>query len=191
MRTSLRVLAIAVVLAAIGVSVADACYCGATQYRFCKPACCCKADCCCQWECHTVMKTCKQVVCEIKEETRYRTVYKEVTEEKPVDAVKYVEELQCREVAQAVCQPCCETSCCEPADCCQPTCCKPVTCMKMVPCKVFKPVPDQKTEKIVRIVETQEPYTVPVCVCKEVVKEVPVEVCCPVPCCCRPTCCGQ
>ena len=74
MRRLLGLPLMAVVLLAIGASMADACYCGAARYRCCRCACCAPAECCeCGQCCCTVMKTCKEVVYEQRQYTCYKT----------------------------------------------------------------------------------------------------------------------
>lgn len=191
------VLAIVVLLIAEG--TASAGYCGVLSYRCGKRACCRQATCtCCRQECHTVMKTCKEVIYEPKEVTAYKTVYEEVIDEKTVDVVKYVEEIRHRYAPTTIMQWK-ESECCRPAPSCAPvkSCapvesCQqlvPVQCIQKVPYTALVPVTEQKVEKVPRIVIKQVPYQV-TCYCPKVVyKQVPVKVCCPVPCCCKPKCC--
>ena len=59
---------IAVLLTVVAANSADASYCGAARFCRVKPACCAKYTCCKQ-QCHTVMKTCREVVYERQQQT--------------------------------------------------------------------------------------------------------------------------
>jgi hypothetical protein len=61
-------------------------------------------------------------------------------------------------------------------------------CVKQVPYTVCKPVCYEKTINTVACVAKQVPYTVTRCVPRVVCKEVPVQVCCPMPRCPTPCC---
>jgi len=52
-----------------------------------------------------------------------------------------------------------------------------------VPYCICKPVHSTKTIQVKRCVPKQVAYTVTRCVPKVICKQVPVQVCCPVPCC--------
>jgi len=195
---------IAAFLLMVGVNTADARYCGALRHGCCKPS-CCQPTCC-----YTVMKMCKETVYDEEERTLYRTVYKEVMDERIIDAVEYVEETRyrCRPCTtwQPQAEPCCESvDCCEPVESCGPAkgcasgdCCEAAKPLKMVPVEFIKKVPYtvvvpkkvQKVKQVPRTVVTTEPYTVTVCIPRTVYKEVPVRVCCPIPRCKQPKCCG-
>ena len=187
-----KLLVLLATLSAIEGAVAQACYCGATRY------CCCKRT-CCQMQCCTVMKMCKEIVYEDKPCTQYRTVFEEVVEKVPVDAVKYVEETAYRcapctiyQPKQPATGPCAPAACASPCTCAETT---PTQVLRKVPYTVMRPVSYQKMEERKRVVSKQVPYTITLCVPKEVYREVPVTVCCPVPCCrtckpCAPTGCG-
>ena len=70
MRTLLGVPVVALLLAVCSADVAEARYCGAARYS------CCAADCCdyaaAKQQCHTVMKTCREVVYEKQNYTCYK-----------------------------------------------------------------------------------------------------------------------
>jgi len=143
------------------------------------------------------MKTCCETVYEEEVRTFYKTVYEDVVDKVPVDAVRYVEETQYR------CQPCTiwqprPPEACGPIKACGPaTCCAPSSCCDMVPTQILRKVPYttyrpehyQKIEERPRVASKQVPYTITVCVPKVIYKQVPVTVCCPVPCCGKP--CGN
>jgi len=181
---------VAVMFFVVGQGAADAGYCGAGQYRHCRPA-CCPAPCSCgAVKCCTVMKTCQQVVYETREFTTYETVYEDVHEPKTVDAVKYVAETELRDLTTTVWET--KTEACAPVDGCGPAaCCKqvPVPCIRQVPVTVFRAVPSKETLDTVRCVEKRIPRTITCRVPKVVCVQVPVEVCCPLPCCARAKCC--
>jgi len=182
----------AVLFFAAGQNVADAGYCGAGQYRHCRPASCPAACSCGAATCSTVMKTCQQVVYETREFTTYETVYEDVHEPKTVDAVKYVAETELRDVTSTMWET--KTEACAPADGCGPaTCCKqvPVTCIRQVPVTVFRAVPFKDTIDTVRCVEKRIPRTITCRVPKVVCVEVPVEVCCPLPRSAKVRCCQK
>ena len=91
MKRLLGVSLIAAVLLAVAASTASACYCGAARYRCWKRASCCPADYAgCKMQCHTVMKTCKEVVYEKRQYTCYKTCYERVCVPKTITCVKYV-----------------------------------------------------------------------------------------------------
>ena len=73
---ALRVVPILVALAAaMSVERAEASYCGAARYKSCT-ACCDPVEyACCKKQCHTVMKTCREVVYEQKQYSFSKTVY--------------------------------------------------------------------------------------------------------------------
>src|SRR5271166_4278130 len=79
--------------------MASASFCGLTRHCCCRQACCVAT---CQPQCGTctVMKTCCETIYEEEQRTFYKTVYEDVVDKVPVDAVRYVEEIQYR------CQPC-------------------------------------------------------------------------------------
>ena len=83
-------------------SAAWAGYCGAARYNGCTP-------CCQQRQCHTVMKTVRCVKWERQCETRYRTVYDRVCENKVVNVTNYVREQRTKQVCYNVCKPVWET----------------------------------------------------------------------------------
>ena len=197
-----RVPLLAALFLALGVaSVADACYHGAARYRRCRRAPCCTvaASCCCDQQCYTVMKTCREVIYEEVEQTYYKTVYEEVVEKVPVEAVRYVEGTAYRCAPCTIWQPRPPRPC-ELTDACTPAACaEPGPCMEMASVQVLRKVPYttarpehyQKMEERRRVVAKQVPYTITLCVPKVVCKQVPVTICCPMPCCCdKPSCCG-
>ena len=75
---------LAVALLTVAAQSADAAYCGAARYRCCAPSCGSADYCGVKQQCHTVMKTCKEVVYEKKQYTCYRNVYKPVYETKHI-----------------------------------------------------------------------------------------------------------
>jgi hypothetical protein len=201
MKNSIAAIAIGAALLAVGVSTADACYCGANRCRIRHCACRCQAATCCQMQCFTVMKTCQEVTYEERQCTQYKTVYEEVIDKRVVDAVKYVEDTEYRCVPCTICQPrqpaiCEPAKTCAPAASCESTCCEKVQVLRKAPITVYRPVTYQKVEETPRVVTKQVPYTITLCEPKVVYKQVPVTICCPVPCCCKPSCaapsgCGQ
>ena len=100
----------------------EAGYCGAARLRCCRPSACSADYGCCKQQCHTVMKTCKEVVYEKKQYTCYKTCYKPVWETKTINCVKYVPETCYRECRYTVCKPVYETK----YRTCTYTVCKPV-----------------------------------------------------------------
>jgi len=183
---------VAILLLDIGTeSLACASYCGAVRH------CCCQrvprvATCC---TC-TVMKTCCETVFGEEERTFYKTVYEDVVDKVPVDAVRYVEEIQYRCQPCMICQPrppetCGPIKTCGPANDCEPCspCMVPTQILRKVPYTTYRPEHYQKIEERPRVVSKQVPYTVTVCVAKVVYKQVPVTICCPIPCCGKP--CGN
>ncbi|MCG8583739.1 MAG: hypothetical protein MI757_03410, partial [Pirellulales bacterium] len=89
MRLFVGVPLLTVLLAACSANVADAGYFGAARWHRCQPL--------CKQQCHTVMKTCKEIVYEKQQRTCYKTVYDTVYDEKQVNCVKYVRETHYRE----------------------------------------------------------------------------------------------
>ncbi|MHC4403719.1 MAG: hypothetical protein ACYTG0_29020, partial [Planctomycetota bacterium] len=108
MRALLGLPVVAVMLAALSADTADASYCGVAKFRRCKPVCCVDHT-CCKWQCHTVMKTCRQVVYEPKQFTCYKTCYQPVCVPKTITCTKYVPETHYRECKFTVCKPVWET----------------------------------------------------------------------------------
>lgn len=169
MRRLLVVTMVASVLLLIGAVTADACHCGAAR------------RCCCQPSCCTATPTCQEVEYDEKQITCYKTVYEEVMEKVVVDAVKYVEDTEYRDVVCTVCQPCASNPC-EQVKTCAPATCAPMTqvqCVRKVPYTVYRPVAYQKTVERPRVVIKQVPYTVTCRTPKPVCKPVPVDVCAP------------
>jgi hypothetical protein len=146
-----RLLLVASVLPLLAAPAADACPCRAARHRCCQPACCDAAP------------PCQEVAYEEKQITLYRTEYTEVPEKVVVNAVKYVEETEYRDVVSTVMQPR-ERKPCEPvAGCCAPAVCNemvPVQCVRKVPCTVLRPVAYQTTVERPRVVAKQIPYTI-------------------------------
>ncbi|MEN1682105.1 MAG: hypothetical protein AAGJ46_21210, partial [Planctomycetota bacterium] len=142
---------LAIVLAS---SQADARYAGAVSYNSCDP--------CCQPQTHTVYKTVKCVEYDRVEETRYKTVYDRVCEDKVVNYTKHVTEQRQKQVNYTVMKPVYETKTRTY------TVNKPVyeTIQKQVNYTVMKPVYETKTRtytvhKPVYETRTKEvPYTV-------------------------------
>ena len=79
--------------------------CACVQQRDCCPPCC------------TAPQPCPRIVYEEKECTAYKTVFEEVIDKVPVDAVKYVEETAYRCVPVTVMQPP-TVAACQPAKAC-------------------------------------------------------------------------
>jgi hypothetical protein len=100
---------VAVMLTALGWGSADASYCGAARYNCCGGGGDTASYACSKQQCHTVMKTCKEVVYERQNYTCYKTVYEPVCEERTIDCVKYVRELAYRNCEYTVCKPVYET----------------------------------------------------------------------------------
>src|SRR5688500_12589594 len=92
MKMSLGVPLAAVLLAALVANSVDAGYCGAAKYSLCGRGCDAGSYAGCKQQCHTVMKTCKEVVYEKQNYTCYKTVYETVCENKVINCVKYVQE---------------------------------------------------------------------------------------------------
>ena len=198
MRSLWRASLVAAMLAMIGVSTADACYCGVLRFPCCRPASCCPTAC---GQCCTVMKTCQETVYEEYEVTAYKTVYEEVIDKKTVPAVRYEEQTAYRYRKCAIAEPqpcegcasCAAPQSCAPAESCGPApcCAAPVECIRKVPYTALVPVEYEKVIERPRVVAKQVPYTIICCKPKVVYKQVPVRVCCPMPCCERPTCCAS
>jgi hypothetical protein len=152
MRKMLLVMMVASLLCLLGVA-ARACPCGKTHYRCCQPSCCAQTPApCCQ----------EEVAYEEKQITCYKTVYKEIKEKVVVDAVKYVEDTEYRDVCCTVCEPC-PPNPCEKVDTCAPCTCAPtrqVQCLRKVPVTVYRPVPYQKVVERPHVVIEQVPYTI-------------------------------
>jgi hypothetical protein len=194
----MSVVVAAVVLSGM-VGTAEACYCGAARYAACSRTCCTPVT----QECHTVMKTCQQVVYRQKQYTCYRTCYEAVCEQKTVTAVRYVPETQYRQCTQTVCKPVYETA---EREVCY-TVCKPVkytqtvkmcgghwenrqveTCVKnpcdpCAPavkttrqCRVWVPEVIEKQVECVKYVAETQSKKVPYTVCKMVAEQRVVQV---------------
>src|SRR5688572_26868870 len=91
------------------VGQADASYLGAARYKSCTSCCAPTEYAACKQQCHTVMKTCREVVYEQKQYTCYKTVYEKVCEPKTIDCVNYVKEVCYRDCSYTVCKPVYET----------------------------------------------------------------------------------
>src|SRR5579863_4538829 len=109
MKALLGVPILAVVLAAVSAETADACWCGAAKFRCCAGCCDTISYCCTKQQCHTVMKTCKEIVYEKQNYTCYKTCYETVCEPRTIDCVKYVPETCYRQCEYTVCRPVWET----------------------------------------------------------------------------------
>ncbi len=123
-KLSTAVFAVTVVGLAAMATTATACYCGAGRYAVCCRACCAPVA----QQCHTVMRTCQQVIYEQKQYTCYRTCYEPVWEQKPITAVRYESETRYRQCVETVCKPVFETA---ERDVCY-TVCRPVTYQQTV-----------------------------------------------------------
>ncbi len=139
MRAKTALQALAAIAIVMLPSAAWAGYCGAARYNGCTP-------CCQQRQCHTVMKTVRCVKWERQCETRHRTVYDRVCENKVVNVTNYVREQRTKQVCYTVCKPVWETK--------QRTytVCKPVWETKQRTYTVNKPVWETRTKEV--------PYTV-------------------------------
>jgi hypothetical protein len=166
MRRLLAVTMVASVLYLLGAVTANACHCGTARHCCCPPPCC------------TATPECQDVAYEEKQITCYKTVYEEVMEKVVVDAVKYVEDTEYRDVVCTVCQPCASNPC-EQVKTCAPATCAPTTqvqCIRKAPYTVCRPVHYQKTVERPRVVVKQVPYTI---TCRIPKPAVPVDVCAP------------
>src|SRR5690348_12266465 len=121
MKTLLGVPLVAVILMALSVDTAVAGYCGACRYRCCA-TCCDAGPAPCKMQCHTVMRTCKEVVYEKQNYTCYKTVMEPVVENRTINCCHYVQETAYRDCCYTVCKPVWET---KTRDICY-TVCKPV-----------------------------------------------------------------
>jgi hypothetical protein len=135
-----------------------------------------------------------EVVMEEQMSTTYQTVYEEIKEEKHVPVVKYVPETYYRCVCTTIYQPA-ATKSCEPVAACPPAAGQPAAA-ELVPIQVCRKVPEigyravagEETVQVRRIVAKLVPHPITLCVPKVVWKQVPVQVCCPVPRCCECGC---
>jgi hypothetical protein len=188
MRSLWQILTLVVLVLVFGIgSVADACYCVAARHCHRRPCMSWEEPCCVV----NVMQTCQEVVYEEQQQTCYKTVYAEVVEKVPVEAVKYVEGTAYHCAPCTVMQPCQPPACgptrtCAPAACGEAAPCgelKPVQVLRKVPYTTMTPQKYQKMEEVRRVVAKQVPYTITVCVPKVVCRQVPATVYCPIPCC--------
>ena len=101
MRLFIGVPMLTVLLAVCSANVAEAGYFGMARWRSCQP--------CCEQQCHTVMKTCKEIVYEKQQRTCYKTVYDTVYEDKQINCVKNVYETRYRDCVYTVRKPVYET----------------------------------------------------------------------------------
>jgi len=108
MRRFLGVPVVALLLAAITASSADAGYCGAARYWRCR-ATGCQDYVSCKQQCSTVMKTCREVVYEKQQYTCYKTCYERIVEPKTINYTKMVAETCYRQVEYTVSKPVWET----------------------------------------------------------------------------------
>lgn len=164
-------------LIALAASTARAGYGGGDCYRHCRARLACCPVCCPAPACG------QQVVYAEKQITEYESKFKEVEHTKVIDVVKFVEDVEEREVTVTVWQQ--QECTCGCSPCCG-TCCKklvPVQCVRKVKVPVIRELPAKETRKFTRIVEDKIPHTY---TCKEA-KVTPcpaqVPVCCPTPCC--------
>jgi len=189
----------------IGLAVFALCPLGenAAFGSFCGVARCCHCRCvpCCM-QCCTVMKTCMVTEYTYQEMTAYKIVYEDVATPVNVPAVEYQPAPRVACVPDTVlvppkpcaCQPAAircaggpPPSTCQPVNACAPVpspCLVPMTICRKVELPGMKPVDVEKPDVIKRVVEKHVPYTVTLCIPHLVCKQVPVQVCCPVPCCC-------
>lgn len=161
----------------LSASTVQAGYCGADSFRHCSPH---VARCC---GCLTVACPCGPVAYEEKTVTEYESKFKEVEHTKVIDVVKFVEDLEEREVTTTVWE---EQGCTCPSSPCCGTCCKtlvPVQCVRKVKVPVIREVPAKETLKFTRIVEERIPRTYTCKVAKPTCCGHQAPVCCPIPCC--------
>ncbi len=159
---------------------------------FCGVARCCHCRCvpCCM-QCCTVMKTCMVTEYTYQDMTAYKIVYEDVETPVNVPAVEYQPAPRVTCVPDTVLvppKPCaCQPASCPPTNACAPVpppCLVPMNICRKVELPGVKPVNVEKPDVIKRVVERHVPYTVTLCIPHLVCKQVPVQVCCPVPCCC-------
>lgn len=153
-------------------------YCGAERCRHCRA----RSQCCAT--CRAATCPCQPVEYEERQVTQYESKFKEVEQTKVIDVVKFVEDVEEREVTVTVWQE--QGSICGCRPCCG-SCCKtlvPVQCVRKVKVPVIREVSAKETLKFTRIVEEKIPRTE---TCK-----VPKPSCCDagVPNCCPASCCG-
>ncbi len=163
-------------LVAFSTGAVQAGYCGAECYRHCRV----RAACCTM--CPAASCPCQPVAYEEKTVTEYESKFKEVEHTKVIDVVKFVEDVEEREVTFTVWQ---EQGCtCGCSPCCG-TCCKklvPAQCVRKVKVPVIREVPAKETLKFTRIVEEKIPRTYTCKVLKPTCCGAQVP-CCPMPCC--------
>jgi hypothetical protein len=187
-----KLLAIALVLIVVPTMATDMTCFGACHGQCGKTPCACARPCESCPACCAPSKPCVQY--EEKEVTAYKTVFEEVVDKVPVEAVKYVEETAYRCVPATVMQPppapaCAPAKACAPCNTCGPATCAelvPVQVLKKVPYTVFREVRYQKIEEHPRVVVKQVPYTFIQCVPKTV-----CEACGPAAACGKPACDGS
>ena len=186
MKSLTGIVLIAAVSVMITTQAAQAGYCGATRHKCCKTQCCCT----CQ-QCYTVMKTCQEVVYEPVEKVCYDTVYEEIKETVKVPTTLYVEQTRYRMVPMECSRP--QESCNDSCNSCSEskTCFQCEPCIRKMPYKVLVPMPAEKDEEITHVVERKVPKNVTCYIPHVICKQVPVEVCVPVPCCCKNSCCNE
>ena len=121
MKTLLGIPVMAVLMTVIAANTTQAACCGAVSYKH--------VGCtdpvsygCAKQQCHTVMKTCREVVYEKQSYTCYKNCYNTTYEDKVIDCVKNVRETHYRECSYTVCKPVYETH----YRTCNYTVCKPV-----------------------------------------------------------------
>ena len=110
MRRFAAPLLLGLLVLALAATAAEAGRCGRANCSGCQT--CCEKPTCgieIQYEAHEV--------------TTYKTVYEEIKEVKQIDAVKYVEEKELRDIPCTVCKP--APSCGPPAGCCEKPCGQP------------------------------------------------------------------
>ncbi len=152
-------------------------YCGGESYRHCRA----RSRCCAI--CPAARCPCQPVEYEERQVTEYESKFKEVEQTKVIDVVKFVEDVEEREVTvtdwqeqqcTCGCRPCCGS------------CCKtlvPVQRVRKVKVPVIREVPAKETLKFTRIVEEKIPRTSTCKVAKPSCCVAEVPSCCPVPCC--------
>lgn len=157
-------------------SAAGASYCGSECYRHCRV----RVACCSV--CPAVPCPCQPAGYEEKTVTEYESKFKEVEHTKVIDVVKFVEDMEEREVTVTVWE---EKACtCNCSPCCG--CCKklvPVQCVRKVKVPVIREVPAKETLKYTRIVEKKTPRTYTCRIAKPTCCPAVAMPCCPIPCC--------
>jgi hypothetical protein len=142
------------------------------------------------------MKTVQETVYEERPMDIYHVKYGEVIDTFKVPAIEYKEvtAYHCCCVTVYQLPPPCPSpavgTCAPAADCAKGNC-GPAGCPELVPCKVLRKCPYTTTQEVAVEKEVKRPRltcelvkeTIITCIPHVVCKEVPVQVCCPMPCC--------